>query len=67
MAEVTYVSLQSRYALLDDEFAVSITHMMDENGDDTDDPDEAVVCVAGDDYYGWYTIDLRVLQATKAH
>jgi hypothetical protein len=61
MADVTHVALHDGYVVLDGEFAVAITNMMDEDGDDTDDPDVAVVCVAGDDYYGWYTINLRAI------
>lgn len=61
MADVTHVALYDGYVVLDGEFAVAITNMMDEDGDDTHDPDAAVVCVAGDDYYGWYTIDLRAI------
>jgi len=61
MTDVTHVALHDGYVVLDGEFAVAITNMMDENGDDTLDPDEAVVIVAGDDYYGWYTINLRAI------
>lgn len=59
MADVTHVALHDGYVLLDGGVVVPITNMMDEDGDDTDDPAEAVVCVAGDDCHGWYTIDLR--------
>ena len=61
MADVTHVALHDGYVMLDGEFAVAITNMMDENGDDTHEPDQAAVIVAGDDYYGWYTIDLRAI------
>ena len=61
MADVTHVALHDGYVMLDGEFAVAITNMMDENGDDTCDPDEAVAIVAGDDHHGWYTIDLRAI------
>lgn len=33
-----------------------ITHLFDENGDNTDDPCEALSCVAGDDEVGWLTL-----------
>lgn len=59
MAEVVYVALYAGYVVLDNEVAVSITNMIDENGDDTDDPQHAVACVAGDDTNGWFTINLR--------
>ena len=35
MADVTHVALHDGYVVLDGEFAVAITNMMDENGDDT--------------------------------
>ena len=38
----------SRVALLDDGTTVPITNLLDEFGDETDDPDEAVTFVAGD-------------------
>ena len=38
----------SRVALLSDGTTVPITNLLDEFGDETDDPDEAVTFVAGD-------------------
>lgn len=44
----------SRVALLSDGTTVPITNLLDEFGDETDDPDEAVTFVAGDGDQ-WFT------------
>ncbi|WP_310540822.1 hypothetical protein [Phenylobacterium sp.] len=44
----------SRAALLSDGTTVPITNLLDEFGDETDDPDEAVTFVAGDGDQ-WFT------------
>jgi len=36
-----------------------ITRFADADGDETDDPYEAVVCLAGEDGYGWLTIAIH--------
>ena len=45
---VTAAQWFSRVALLDDGTTVPITNLLDEFGDETDDPDEAVTFVAGE-------------------
>lgn len=53
------INLEARKMLLDNGVIVPITNMFDGEGRDTDDPDEAVSIVAGDDAQGWYSILLE--------
>lgn len=59
MAEVELIDIYAGYVLLTDDTLLPITNFMDGSGDDTDDPDEAVACVAGTDEYGWLTIEIN--------
>lgn len=58
MADVDIINLRERYALMTDGKVLPITNFMNAGGEETDDPYEAVVCVAGEDGYGWLTIDI---------
>jgi hypothetical protein len=53
------INLDARKILLDNGAVVPITNMFDEQGHDTDDTDEAMSVVAGDDEQGWYSILLE--------
>ncbi len=57
MTEVACVHRQRREAVTEDGQVLPITNMIDRFGDDTDDVDDAVTCVAGPDRDGrWLTI-----------
>lgn len=53
-----YVDLDAMTVLLLNGESVAITTLFDEFGDICNDPDEAVVIVAGSDDSGWWTIPL---------
>lgn len=59
MSEVDLIDLDARYVLMADGKVLPITHFFDADGDDTDDPYEATACVAGEDGYGWMTIEIH--------
>lgn len=58
MSEVDLIDLDARYVLMTDGKVLQITTFLDSDGDETDDPSEATVCVAGEDGYGWLTIEI---------
>lgn len=64
MADVELIDLDARYVLMTDGKVLQITTFLDSDGDDTDDPYEATVCVAGEDGYGWFTIEIRMKDAS---
>jgi hypothetical protein len=53
-----YVDLDAMTVLLLNGDSIAITTLFDVFGDMCDDPDEAVVVVAGSDEGGWWTIPL---------
>jgi hypothetical protein len=59
MADVDLIALDGGYVLMTDGKVLPITRLADADGDETDDPYEAVVCVAGEDGYGWLTIAIH--------
>lgn len=58
MSDVDLIDLDARYVLMTDGKVLQITNFLDSDGDETDDPYEATVCVAGEDGYGWLTIEI---------
>ena len=58
MADVDLIDLDSRYVLMTDGKVLPITNFLDSDGDEIDDPREAATCVAGEDGYGWVTIEI---------
>lgn len=59
MSEVSCVNCAERIAIMEDGQVLTVTHLFDKFGDDTEDEDEAVACVAGPDSGGmWVSIDL---------
>lgn len=57
--EVSCVHRGKRIAVMEDGQVLPVTHLFDRFGDDTDDDNEAVACVAGPDSAGaWFSIDL---------
>jgi hypothetical protein len=58
MADVDMIALDGGYVLMSDEKVLPITRMLDIDGSETTDPDAAVVCVAGEDGYGWLRIEI---------
>ena len=52
--------------IFSDDAVFSISNWIDENGVDCS-PDAAVVCVTGEDGYGWYSIHLREYHLEHVH
>lgn len=57
-ADVDLISLYGGFVLMSDEKVLPITHMYDATGEETADTDAAVSCVAGEDGYGWLSIEI---------
>lgn len=53
-----YVDLDAMTVLTLGGDTIPITNMIDADGDECIDPDEAVIVVAGSDALGWYTVPL---------
>lgn len=49
-----HVRLKHGYAITEDEQVLPVTHMYDEDGEVTKDPDAALACVVGPDKEGFY-------------
>jgi len=52
--------------IFSDDAVFSVTNWIDEDGVDCG-PENAVVCVTGEDKYGWYTIHLRHYDLEPVH
>ena len=62
------VNLSDGRVLLSDEQTVPIDQMMDDEGDDTDDPHVAVCVIAGPDQAGqWWLIALSEYEEVTLH
>ena len=58
-ANITYINPRTKWVVLEDGEVIQISRLLDDDGDATDVPEEAVACVAGPDSEGmWYSIDL---------
>jgi hypothetical protein len=68
VSEVACVHRHRRIAVTEDGQELSVTVMLDRFGDETDEVDEAVSCVAGPDKDGlWLQIDLSAFDAVAVH
>jgi hypothetical protein len=68
-AEIPDVHLINRkqcVAVLTNGYVVPVTHWFGTGGEDCE-PDQAVVCVAGDETFGWYTVDLVAFDYVTVH
>ncbi len=57
--EIAICNMKKREVTLDDGTVVPIVSLLDDEGDETDDEDMAVVVVAGTDWLGYWTIELE--------
>ena len=61
--EIALINLAKRIAITEDGQHLAVSDMFNEFGDDCDDIEECVVCVAGPDINGvWLTIDFRQME-----
>lgn len=60
-----HLNLTRRVMEYDDGYQVPITNMLDSEGEETDDPDEAVVVVGGDDQTGWHALRMEDYEPLK--
>lgn len=62
------LDLTAMVVMVEDGQTIPVTNMLDADGDETDDPMEAVVVVAGPDSTGhWLTITLEALHEQPRH
>ena len=62
--EIACVNRALRVAVTEDGQELPVTNMFDGDGDETDDVDAAVTCVAGPDKDGlWLTIDFAEMES----
>ena len=64
--EVAFVNPEQNFALLTNGYTVPVIHWFNRMGEDCTSHD-AVVCVAGSDDLGWFTIDLIGLDNVRVH
>lgn len=62
---VQAIHINRRLALTDEGDTIPITMLIDEDGDHTDDPYDAISFVAGDDQHGWHTGLISDYQTTQ--
>lgn len=55
--DVDRISLDGRFVVMSDGAILPISNFYDDDGDECE-PVDAVVCVAGTDAAGWYTIEI---------
>lgn len=60
---IVAVNVPSRLALTDTDRICEITNLYNEDGEETDDEDEAVTAVARLDDHNWFAIDLADYEA----
>jgi hypothetical protein len=64
--DIQFINRAQQFAMLDNMCIVPVTHWFDSRGEDCE-PHKAVVCVAGSDEFGWYTVDLREFDYVMVH
>lgn len=66
MTQVSAINLYERLAILDDDQVVKLISMFDIDGEETDDPEEAITAVAElpGDY--WEVVDLEEFERVRA-
>jgi hypothetical protein len=58
------VDLETREVTMEDGTTLEITNIFDIDGEETEDLDEAVACVAGNDDFGWVVFAVERETAT---
>ena len=53
-------------ALMNCDCHVPVTEWFDATGQDCE-PEDAIVCVCGDEDHGWFTVDLEAFQVVTVH
>jgi hypothetical protein len=61
--EVAMMNIGQRIAVLDDDEIIEITDFIDKHGEFCE-PEDAVICVAGDEETGWWSIRISEFRAT---
>lgn len=57
MAKIECINISDAFIHMSDGTTLPITEFIDENGDDCD-PDDAVVVIAGNDNFGWISVEI---------
>jgi hypothetical protein len=64
--EVSAINRARGIAMLECGCYVPVIEWFSKEGKDCD-PDDAIVCVAGDDEHGWFTVDLVAFEIVTVH
>jgi len=64
--DIQFINRLQSFAMLDNMCIVPVTHWFDRRGEDCS-PQDAVVCVAGSDEHGWFTVDLLEFSYVTVH
>lgn len=64
--EVEGINRGKRVVVLTCGCFVPVTDWFDKHGEDCA-PNDAIVCVAGDDHHGWFTVDLEAFKIVTVH
>lgn len=64
--DIHLINRAQNIAILTNGYVVPVTHWFSHLGEDCP-ADEAVVCVAGNDVFGWYTVDLVAFDYVTVH
>lgn len=64
--DVLAINRTRRIAILNCDCQIPVTEWFDAEGKDCD-PEDAIVCVCGDDAHGWFTVDLEEFKTVTVH
>lgn len=67
MSDVVAINRARRMAVTDDDVILWFDMMLDVDGDETDDIDEALVAIARHPDGKWWTIDLMAFEGGETH
>jgi hypothetical protein len=64
--DIVAINRTKRIAILNCDCQIPVTDWFDKNGKDCS-PENAIICVCGDDDHGWFTVDLEALKTVTVH
>ena len=67
MTDVVAINRARRMALTDDDAVLRLEILLDEDGDETDDIDDALVAIAQHPNGKWWAIDLTAFEEQQVH
>lgn len=64
--DVIAINRTRGFAILNCDCQIPVTDWFGKDGKDCD-PEDAIVCVCGDDAHGWFTVNLETFQTVTLH